>query len=64
MNERMYELLAQARNQPVDVVKRAPYGSCILTPVQLEKYTELVMQECAEITKQHFVKIFLKNISE
>lgn len=64
MKERIRELLAQARNQPVDVVKQAPYGSCILTPVQLEKYTELVMQECAEITKQHFVKIFLKNISE
>jgi len=64
MNDRMFELLAQARNQPVDVVKRAPHGSAILTPEQLEKYTELVMQECAEITKQRFVKMFLKNISE
>jgi hypothetical protein len=64
MNERMYELLGQARNQPVDEVKRAPHGSCILTPAQLEKYTELVMQECAEITKQHFVKMFLSNISK
>ena len=54
MNERMFELLAQARDQPVDVVKRAPYGSCILTPAQLEKYTKLVVQECATITKQHF----------
>jgi hypothetical protein len=54
MNERMYELLAQARNQPVDVVKRAPYGSCILTPAQLEKYTKLVVEECAKVTKQHF----------
>ena len=64
MNDRMFELLAQARNQHVDVVKRAPHGSAILTPEQLEKYTELVMQECAEITKQRFVKMFLKNISE
>lgn len=64
MNERMYELLAQARNQPVDVVKRAPHGSAILTPAQLEKYTELVAQECAEITKQHFVKMFFKDILE
>ena len=64
MNQRMFELLAQARGQPVDEVKRAPYGSCILTPTQLEKYTELVMQECAEITKQHFVKMFFKDILE
>ena len=64
MNERMYELLAQDRNQPVDVVKRAPHGSALLTPVQLEKYTELVVQECAEITKQHFVKMFFKDILE
>ena len=54
MNERMYELLAQARNQPVDVVKRAPYGSCILTPAQLEKYTKLIVQECANVSKEHF----------
>jgi hypothetical protein len=54
MNERMYELLAQARDQSVDVVKRAPYGSCILTPAQLEKYTKLVVEECAKVTKQHF----------
>ena len=54
MNDRMFELLAQARDQPVDVVKRAPYGSCILTPEQLVKYTQLVVQECATITKQHF----------
>ena len=54
MNERMYELLAQARDQPVDVVKRAPYGSCILTPAQLEKYTKLIVQECANVSKEHF----------
>ena len=54
MNKRMYELLAQARNQPVDVVKRAPYGSCILTPAQLEKYTKLIVQECANVSKEHF----------
>jgi hypothetical protein len=54
MNERMYELLAQTRNQPVDVVKRAPYGSCILTPAQLEKYTKLIVQECANVSKEHF----------
>jgi hypothetical protein len=54
MNERMFELLAQARDQPVDVVKRAPYGSCILTPVQLEKYTKLIVQECANVSKEHF----------
>jgi hypothetical protein len=54
MNERMFELLAQARDQPVDVVKRAPYGSCILTPAQLEKYTKLIVQECANVSKQHF----------
>jgi hypothetical protein len=53
MNERMLELLAQTRDQPVDEVKRAPYGSCILTPAQLEKYTQLVIQECAAVTKQH-----------
>ena len=54
MNDRMFELLAQARDQPVDVVKRAPYGSCILTPAQLEKYTKLVVQECANVSKEHF----------
>ena len=54
MNQRMFELLAQARNQPVDVVKRAPYGSCILTPAQLEKYTKLIVQECANVSKEHF----------
>ena len=54
MNERMFELLAQARDQPVDVLKRAPYGSAILTPVQLEKYTKLVVQECAKVSKEHF----------
>jgi hypothetical protein len=54
MNERMFELLAQARDQPVDVVKRAPYGSCILTPAQLEKYTKLIVQECANVSKEHF----------
>ena len=53
MNERMFELLAQARNQPVDVVMAAPYGSAMLTPAQLEKYTKLVIEECAKITKQH-----------
>jgi hypothetical protein len=54
MNDRMFELLAEAREQPVDVVKRAPHGSCILTPAQLEKYTKLIVQECAKISKQHF----------
>jgi hypothetical protein len=54
MNERMFELLAQAREQPVDVVKRAPHGSALLTPAQLTEYTRLVVQECAIITKQHF----------
>jgi len=54
MNERMFELLAQSRDQPVDVVKRAPYGSCILTPAQLEKYTKLIVQECANVSKEHF----------
>ena len=54
MNELMYELLAQARDQSVDVVKRAPYGSCILTPAQLEKYTKLIVQECANVSKEHF----------
>jgi hypothetical protein len=54
MNERMFELLAQARNQPVTVVKAAPYGSAMLTPVQLETYTKLIVQECAKISKQHF----------
>jgi hypothetical protein len=54
MNERMFELLAQARDQSVDVVKRAPYGSCILTPAQLEKYTKLIVQECAKVSKEHF----------
>jgi len=54
MNELMYKLLAQARDQPVNVVKDAPFGSCILTPAQLEKYTQLVVQECAKISKQHF----------
>ena len=54
MNEQMFELLAQARDQSVDVVKRAPYGSCILTPAQLEKYTKLIVQECANVSKEHF----------
>jgi hypothetical protein len=53
MNEQIFELLAQARNQPVDVVKRAPYGSCILTPAQLEKYTKLVVQQCAGVADKH-----------
>ena len=53
MNERMFELLAQARNQPVDVVKAAPYGSAMLTPAQLATYTKLVVEECAKITKEH-----------
>jgi hypothetical protein len=50
----MFELLAQARNQPLDVVKNAPYGSAMLTPAQLETYTKLVIEECAKITKEHF----------
>lgn len=54
MNDRMFELLAEAREQPLDVVKRAPHGSALLTPAQLEKYTQLVVQECAKISKQHF----------
>jgi len=53
MNDRMFALLAQARNQPVDVVKAAPYGSALLTPAQLATYTKLVIEECAKITKQH-----------
>jgi hypothetical protein len=53
MNEQMFELLAQARDQPVDVVKRAPYGSCILTPAQLEKYTKLIVQQCAGVADKH-----------
>ena len=53
MNDKMFELLAQARNQPVDVDKSAPFGSAMLTPAQLEKYTKLVIEECAKITKQH-----------
>lgn len=55
MNDKMFELLAQARNQPVDVVKAAPHGSCLLTPAQLATYTKLVVEECAKITKEHFV---------
>jgi len=54
MNDKMFELLAQARNQPVDVVKSAPFGSAILTPAQLATYTKLVIEECAKITKEHF----------
>jgi hypothetical protein len=54
MNERMFELLAQARDLPVDTVKAAPFGSCLLTPAQLAKYTQLVIQEGAAVTKQHF----------
>ena len=54
MNDRMFELLAQAREQSVDEVKSAPHGSCLLTPAQLAEYTQLVVQECATITKQHF----------
>ena len=53
MNDRMFELLAQAREQPVNEVKRAPHGSCLLTPAQLTKYTQLVIQEGATVTKQH-----------
>jgi hypothetical protein len=53
MKEQMFELLAQARDQPVDVVKRAPYGSCILTPAQLEQYTKLVVQKCAGVADEH-----------
>jgi hypothetical protein len=49
MNEQMYELVSQARNQPVDVVKRAPHGSAILTPVQLEKFAELIVRECVGV---------------
>jgi hypothetical protein len=48
MNDKMFELLAHARNQPVDVVKAAPYGSAILTPAQLEKFAELIVAECAQ----------------
>jgi hypothetical protein len=54
MNELMFELLAQARNQPLDVVKSAPFGSAMLTPAQLETYTKLVVEECAKITKERF----------
>ena len=66
MNDRMFELLAQARNQPVDVVKAAPYGSAMLTPAQLATYTKLIVRECAnladeaepflasDLIKQHF----------
>ena len=50
----MYKLLAEARNQPVDVVKKAPHGSALLTPAQLERYTKLVVQGCAKISNQHF----------
>ena len=49
MNEQMYELLSQARNQPVDVVKQAPHGSAMLTPAQLDSYTELIVRECVGV---------------
>lgn len=54
MNDQMFELLAQVHDLPIDEVKQAPHGSCLLTPAQLVKYTQLVVQECATITKQHF----------
>jgi hypothetical protein len=50
----MFELLAQIHDLPIGVVKQAPHGSCLLTPEQLAKYTQLVVQECATINKQHF----------
>lgn len=53
MNDQMFELLAQARDQPVDVVKRWPHGSAILTPAQLEKYTKLIVQQCAGVADEH-----------
>ena len=49
----MYKLLAEARNQPVDIVKEAPHGSAILTPVQLAEYTKLIISECARVADAH-----------
>ena len=53
MNKRIYELLAQARNQPVDIVERWPHGSAILTPTQLEKFAALIVEECDRLNKKN-----------
>jgi hypothetical protein len=35
----MFELLAEARDITVEQCMKAPHGSALLTPAQLEKYT-------------------------
>ena len=63
MNDRMYELLAEVRNQPLDVVKKAPHGSALLTPTQLEKFAELIVRECLSYAKDgdlDFMKFMIK----
>jgi hypothetical protein len=45
MNERMFELLAEARDITVEQCVKAPHGSALLTPTQLEKFAELIRAE-------------------
>jgi hypothetical protein len=49
MNKRMFELLAEARDITVEQCMKAPHGSAILTPAQLEAYTKLIVQDCVDI---------------
>jgi len=49
MNERMFEILAEARDITVEQCMKAPHGSALLTPTQLEKFAELIVRECMDV---------------
>ena len=53
LTQRMFEFLAEARDLPLEQCMKAPYGSTILTPDQLEAYTKLIVQECAGVADEH-----------
>jgi hypothetical protein len=57
MNKRMFELLAEARDITVEQCMKAPHGSALLTPAQLEKYTKSIIRECIDKIETHQVPV-------
>ena len=55
MNQRIFELLANARDITVEQCMKAPHGSSILTPTQLEKFAELIVRECMKESMDEIV---------
>ena len=55
MNQRIFELLANARDITVEQCMKAPDGSSILTPTQLEKFAESIVRECMKESMDEIV---------